>query len=243
MPAKFLNVLRDRRQRARPAPEGPALRNRSPWRPSLGVATGLLAGFLAATAHAGDLLRGGAAYGQKNGAAAQLPGAAAASAAKANAQDILARTTQALQSIQNLQQAASVLGSGSNNAGLNPVGGGVLPNVPNGLTPGGLQVAPGATPGSALWQGANLPTQSTKGGLTTVSVNQTAAQATLTWQTFTPSSSSTRILPAIRPATGSSSISSTTPPASLPRSLDPSRPMVRSTSSIATASSSAPGPR
>jgi filamentous hemagglutinin family protein len=184
VPAKFLNVLRDRRQRARPAPEGPALRNRSPWRPSLGVATGLLAGFLAATAHAGDLLRGGAAYGQKNGAAAQLPGAAAASAAKANAQDILARTTQALQSIQNLQQAASVLGSGSNNAGLNPVGGGVLPNVPNGLTPGGLQVAPGATPGSALWQGANLPTHSTKGGLTTVSVNQTAAQATLTWQTF-----------------------------------------------------------
>jgi filamentous hemagglutinin family protein len=160
------------------------MRNRQPWRPSLGVATGVLAGLLTAAAHAGDLLRGGAAFGQRNGAAAQQPGAAAAAAAKANAADILARTTQAVQSVQNLQQAANNLSQSANNAGLNPKTGATLPNVPNGLTPGGLQVAPGATPGSSLWQGANLPTQSTSGGNTNVSITQFQPTAILNWTTF-----------------------------------------------------------
>jgi len=147
---------------------------------------GLLAGFLAVTTHAGDLLRGGATAGKSNGAAAPQPGAAAAAAAKANAADILARTTQALQSVQNLQQAANGLGQGANNAGLNPQGGGMLPNVPDGLAPGGLQVAPGATPGSSLWQGANLPVQvpGQSAGTTTISITQQAPTAILTWQTF-----------------------------------------------------------
>ncbi|HEY3900016.1 MAG TPA: filamentous hemagglutinin family protein [Chthoniobacter sp.] len=152
--------------------------NRHPWRPSVGLATGILAGFLAAVAHAGDLLRGGATAGKSSGAAAPQPGAAAAAAAKANAADILSRTTQALRSVQALQNAANNLSQGANSAGMN------LPAVPNGLAKGGLQVTSGATPGSPLWQGANLPAQSQSGGTTYVNITQFQPQAILTWETF-----------------------------------------------------------
>ena len=130
------------------------------------------------------LLRGGAPAGQRNGAAAPAPGAAAAAAAKTNAADILARTTQALQSVQAMQKAASNLSHGPNNAGLNPNGGGLLPNVPNGLTPGGLVVDPGVPANPSLWQGASLPKQTTNGSQTFVSINQFSPQAVLNWQTF-----------------------------------------------------------
>lgn len=57
--------------------------------------------------------------------------------------------------------------------------------VPNGLAIGGLQVAPGAIANSALWQNANLPTQSVDGrGGVTVDVKQTGQSAVLTWQTM-----------------------------------------------------------
>lgn len=56
--------------------------------------------------------------------------------------------------------------------------------VPNGLTPGGLVVAPGAANNPNLWQNANLPTQSTSNGQTTVEVKQTAQKAILTWNSF-----------------------------------------------------------
>jgi filamentous hemagglutinin family protein len=56
--------------------------------------------------------------------------------------------------------------------------------VPDGLVIGGLQTAPGAAAGSSLWSGADLPTEATGGGRTTVTVTQTAPQAILTWQTF-----------------------------------------------------------
>ncbi|MES6429107.1 filamentous hemagglutinin N-terminal domain-containing protein, partial [Cutibacterium acnes] len=56
--------------------------------------------------------------------------------------------------------------------------------VPNGLAPGGLQVAPGAAPGTDLWKGANLPTQAANGDRVDVNVRQTAAQAVLNWQSF-----------------------------------------------------------
>src|SRR5262249_48866981 len=72
-----------------------------------------------------------------------------------------------------------------NNAGLNPKHPGQqLPNVPNGLTPGGLQIAPGAGSNSSLWQGANLPVQSVANGHTTVTIQQSAPKAILNWQTF-----------------------------------------------------------
>ena len=56
--------------------------------------------------------------------------------------------------------------------------------VPNGLTPGGLAVASGISNNPSLWQNANLPTQSTSNGQTTVQVKQTAQKAILTWDSF-----------------------------------------------------------
>ena len=56
--------------------------------------------------------------------------------------------------------------------------------VPNGLTPGGLVVAPGISSNPTLWQNANLPTQTTSNGQTTVQVKQTAQKAILTWNSF-----------------------------------------------------------
>ena len=65
--------------------------------------------------------------------------------------------------------------------------------MPNGLTTGGLKVAPGvpanlaqptASENPALWTGAALPTQTTANGQTNVSIVQTSQQAVLNWQTF-----------------------------------------------------------
>jgi filamentous hemagglutinin family protein len=75
--------------------------------------------------------------------------------------------------------------SGANNLGKNPNNPSQqLANVPNGLNTGGLQVATGATAGSALWQGANLPTQTTASGNTLVNIQQTSQQAVLNWSSF-----------------------------------------------------------
>lgn len=68
-------------------------------------------------------------------------------------------------------------------------------NVANGLANGGLQVAAGAEADAknpsqcvanfnCLWQNANLPTQNTVDGQTTVNIQQTAAKAILTWDSF-----------------------------------------------------------
>lgn len=56
--------------------------------------------------------------------------------------------------------------------------------VANGLAPGGLVVAPGTSSNPSLWQNANLPTQTTSNGQTTVQVKQTAQKAILTWNSF-----------------------------------------------------------
>ncbi len=56
--------------------------------------------------------------------------------------------------------------------------------VPDGLVPGGLQVAAGATLGSSLWRGAALPVESVAGGRTQVGIKQTQSQAFLTWERF-----------------------------------------------------------
>lgn len=118
-----------------------------------------------------------------------------ASEARARANDSLARTTQAVQSVKAMQAAARALAiKGPNNLGANPnQPGRQLPNVPNGLGPGGLQVAPGvpvdlknpvAGENADLWRGALLPKQATKGDRTTVTVEQTQKQAVLTWESF-----------------------------------------------------------
>jgi len=92
--------------------------------------------------------------------------------------------------VQGMQEAARQAAQGQNSAGLDPNHPGqALPQVPNGLTPGGLEVAPGVpknlaapAPGEnpKLWQGADLP----EGAGNNVSIRQQAPQAILTWKTF-----------------------------------------------------------
>ncbi len=110
-------------------------------------------------------------------------GGVPATSARLNASDTLARTTQALQAVQTMQAAARSLAiAGPNNLGADPNHiGQTLPNVPDGLGLGGLQVASGV---GASWQGADQPTQSASGGKTTVTVKQNTQQALLTWQSF-----------------------------------------------------------
>ena len=70
---------------------------------------------------------------------------AAATLPSLNARDSLSRTTQALQAVRAMQDAARAAASGGPaNLGPNPFQPGQsLPNVPNGLASGGLKVAPG----------------------------------------------------------------------------------------------------
>ncbi|BCU79476.1 filamentous haemagglutinin family protein [Luteolibacter sp. LG18] len=136
-----------------------------------------------------DILRGGAVRpattattGTTNTPAAITP------RATGSANDTLAKTTQAIQAVQAMQTAARNLSknNGSNNLGQNPTKPGqLLPDVPDGLAAGGLEVDPRVPTNSALWQGANLPVQSTTtAGKTQVTVKQTAQQAILNWKTF-----------------------------------------------------------
>ncbi|WP_395749991.1 filamentous haemagglutinin family protein [Prosthecobacter sp.] len=121
----------------------------------------------------------GTAQAQTDAGASGATGAEAAAVARVHAQDILARNTQAVLAVQAMQDAARALAiSGANNLGANPnVPGATLPNVPDGLGTGGLQII--GTP-----QGADAPTQSVTGGQTTVNIVQHDQQAFIDWQTF-----------------------------------------------------------
>jgi len=107
-------------------------------------------------------------------AAAALPGTGSAAAASAG----VANFQQAAAKLLSLSQAlAAAPGSASASA------------VPDGLVIGGLQPAQGyATAGNAnAWQGlsATQPiTETTSGGITTVTITQAKPQAVLTWQSF-----------------------------------------------------------
>ncbi|MDQ8731536.1 filamentous haemagglutinin family protein [Bradyrhizobium sp. LHD-71] len=115
------------------------------------------------------------------GGRAPTPTAAAVAAAQSAAQEAsraasaassaLKRATLAIQAQQATQQAARDAARAA------------LSAIPNGLRPGGLQVAPGAA-GSQLWQGANLPTEFANDGRTQVTIEQTQQKAILSWQTF-----------------------------------------------------------
>ena len=148
-------------------------------------------------ADAGDILRGGTPLGGRAGGGKGTAGPvnAAAEAARINAKDALARTTQAIASVKAMQEAARTAAlKAPNNLGANPnFGGRVLPNVADGLTSGGLKVAAGvpkvlgapkAGENAALWRGAALPTQSKRDGRINVAVLQTKPQAVLNWETF-----------------------------------------------------------
>ncbi|MHB1080669.1 MAG: filamentous hemagglutinin family protein [Prosthecobacter sp.] len=141
---------------------------------------------------AGDILRmGGGATGATGGTAAPSVDATAANAAAAtaqahaNAQDMLARNTMALQAVDAMQQAAQAAAAGATNAGANPnFPGQTLPDVPNGLGVGGLDIHGAPT-------GANAPAQSLENARTIVTIQQTQQQALLYWNTFNVGSNTT----------------------------------------------------
>ena len=106
-------------------------------------------------------------------AAALAAAQVAAQQSAAQASNALKRATQAIQAMQATQAAARAAAAAASHSATLP-----LVNVPNGLGAGGLQVGPGT------WQGANAPTQSVSNGHVNVGINQTTAQAILSWTTF-----------------------------------------------------------
>ncbi|MES5482093.1 filamentous hemagglutinin family protein [Bradyrhizobium sp. INPA03-11B] len=121
-------------------------------------------------------------FGSAWAVAAPQYAADAASTSAQQAADAAAKSsgalTRAAQAIQAMQAAQAAARNAAQAAGTSRT----LPQlaVPNGLAPGGLQVAPG----SGLWSGANLPTQANANGRTSVGITQTAPQAILNWQSF-----------------------------------------------------------
>ncbi|MEW6644100.1 MAG: filamentous hemagglutinin family protein [Pseudomonadota bacterium] len=97
-----------------------------------------------------------------------------ATAAAQQGQSAMRRSIEAIQAMQGAQSAARAAAAAAQRSV-------TLPQVvvPNGLASGGLQVAP-----NGAWSGANAPVQSASGGGTTVTIDQTAPQAILNWQTF-----------------------------------------------------------
>jgi filamentous hemagglutinin len=152
-------------------------------------------GGMTCTAVAGDLLRGGYTNSQSGSTAPGSFTPPSLLQARKNAQDVLARTTQAMASLNAMQAAARKLAQGSpaNNLGVNPnAPAQTLPNVPNGLGTGGLDPVGGATPLTtgpgyqlpATWTGVGSLTQTTAKSETTVTVNQNKPDAVLYWNTF-----------------------------------------------------------
>lgn len=116
-------------------------------------------------------------------------------AATRRAQEVLARTTQALMAIRTDQSMARAAALAATNPNTITVRNGTI-YVSDGLGAGGLLPAvtaadlggsytPNATDfGSALWQGANLPTQEVVDGHYDVTVRQNQSKAILTWESF-----------------------------------------------------------
>ncbi len=172
------NASRSRRSRKRPhgqAVRGTPILARRMTRQMLLTGTSLFALVVASpTAHAVQVGMGGGAASSATSAASYAAQQAAQQAQKAaqNAQQALSRATQALQSLQSVQAAARAAAQAASSA------------VPNGLTAGGLVVDPRVATDPNLWINANQPTQTTNGGQTTVTIQQTASRAVMTWQQF-----------------------------------------------------------
>ena len=121
---------------------------------------------------------------------AAVPGAVVTPAeAQARAAQSLHDLSSSLTAIENklAQQAAahSAALAGPDNLGKDPNHAGqTLPNVSNGLGPGGLAPAAAAATAPTLWQNAKAPTQATHNGATTVTIDQTGQKAILTWDSF-----------------------------------------------------------
>jgi filamentous hemagglutinin family protein len=98
----------------------------------------------------------------------------------------LARTTQAIQAVRAMQAAArSLAKQGDNNLGFDPKRPGTrLPDVPNGLGAGGLEVDSRVAANASLWSGAGLPQQTIENNQTKVTIEQNSPQAMLNWSSF-----------------------------------------------------------
>src|SRR3984885_9994586 len=96
---------------------------------------------------------GGISSAANAAASAAVTSAQQAAAATQQSMQSLTRATQAIQAVQNAARNAAL--SGPNNLGADPNHPGLqLPNVPDGLGAGGLQVAPGVGTDPPLWQKA-----------------------------------------------------------------------------------------
>jgi filamentous hemagglutinin family protein len=99
------------------------------------------------------------------------------------AQNQLSRISMAMQAMQNLQTAAHNLAL----TAPSPVPDGL---AANGLVPDSGLAAPGVA-NPVTWTGAQTPVQANVSGRTTVTINQTAAQALLSWNSFNVGSNAT----------------------------------------------------
>jgi filamentous hemagglutinin family protein len=113
-----------------------------------------------------------------------------AAAIAKQAQASLTRAAQALQAVQAAQvKARSLAASGLSTVGVS------VPAVTDGLSSGGLIVDPRVTSGADrnLWLNASLPSQATSNGQTTVTIQQTAPNAVMTWRQFNVGSNTTLV--------------------------------------------------
>ena len=106
-------------------------------------------------------------------AANAAAGAQQSSAAGQQAIRSMARAAQSLQGMRGLQGAARAAALAA------PSGA-----VPDGLTAGGLVVAPGAGATPGVWVGAAAPSQTQANGRTQVEIKQTEQKAILNWSSF-----------------------------------------------------------
>jgi filamentous hemagglutinin family protein len=118
-------------------------------------------------------------FGGANASAAVTSAVNAAMASVQQAQQATVQSRNSLSAAVRAIQAMQGVQTAAHNAAAASGGG-----VPNGLTAGGLVVAPNATSDSNVWQGASLPTQSSNNGQTTVTVVQNQQKAILTWSSF-----------------------------------------------------------
>jgi filamentous hemagglutinin family protein len=121
---------------------------------------------------------------------AAVPGAVVTPAeAQARAAQSIQDLSAALAAIQNQLAVQSAFHTaalaGPNNLGADPNHPGhTLPNVSNGLGAGALAPAAAVGTDPTLWQNAKAPTEVTRNGVTTVTIDQTAQKAILTWDSF-----------------------------------------------------------
>ncbi|MDS0791898.1 filamentous hemagglutinin family protein [Burkholderia pseudomultivorans] len=159
----------------------------------------MLAAGVAGHAHAAGIMNLGQATRSAAGGAGAAGGMPGVPNLGVSAQQALQASQPSIRNLGHAAQAVAAQIAAQQRAAAAAAG---LPStVPNGLTPGGLQVAPGITfakdgngnlvsqntdaSNPLLWVNANAPTQTTdSSGRVNVDVKQTGANAVLTWETM-----------------------------------------------------------